>query len=127
MEERRNECENANGKQDPAWHNRAGDAMNKPVKKLRQAGHANNYQQVAEQAIAQAQGLLLHAGIKAGGEGDIGHFDQQNRESVVTAASQHGGQIYDGAYACAEQGTLPIPAGEGVRNDLPRTAVAAIG
>jgi hypothetical protein len=86
--------------------------MGEPVKQLRNAGNGKSNGQVAEQPGAESQGFLLQACVEPGGECNVGSFNDNNREAATKASACHCRQIYEGAGGCAEQGALPIPAGE---------------
>ena len=66
-------------------------------------------------AGAKPESPLLQPGIKAGSEGDIGDFNQNDGEAAKGAGMRQGREINDGAGSCAEQRAFPVPAGEGLR------------
>jgi hypothetical protein len=87
--------------------------MGEPVKKLGQAWNAQCHGQVAQRAGAKAQGLLLQAGVEARGQGDISHFNQDDRETAAQPGSRHCRQIHKRPGSHAEQSTLPVPITQG--------------
>ena len=99
---------------------RTSGAMGKRLESQRQAGNNKNKGQVSEQPGANLQSFLLQAGVDAGSEGDISHFNQNKREAAE-ASVHYGCKVHNGAGRRAEQGALPVPTGKRP-NDKGRTA-----
>ena len=87
-----------------------GDAVGEPVKKLRQAGNADDNQEVAKKVIAQAQRLLLHAGIEPGGQSDVSDLNQDDAKLARVVRARHGNEVDTGANRGGHESALPVPA-----------------
>ena len=90
-------------------------AMREPIEELCERRDAEGHDRIAEQAGTKPEGSLLHSGIQAGSERDVGDFDQDDGESPVRGGARQRGKVNGGARGCTEQGTLPVPAGEHLR------------
>ena len=117
MEEGRDGGKDADGQGGWRGSGCPGGAVGEPVKSQGKPGNAEDDGQVAQQAGTKGQGPLLHAGVKARGKSDIGHFDQNDKEAAAQAGARHGRQVDQGAGSCAEQGAFPVPAGASPRQD----------
>jgi hypothetical protein len=90
MEERGNDCEDADYECGPVRRGRADESVNEPIERLGQARNAENHDQISEQAAAEAESLLLHACIRARCEGDVVNLNQNDGKVLAKPAMGHG-------------------------------------
>ena len=112
MEEGGDERENAGGEDGSIRRSGTDGAMGEPVEKLREAGNANDDDQIADEEGAQRKCTLLHSCVEAGGERDVRHLHSNHGKAPVRPGTRHRHKIDQRTNCGAHERTLPVPAGE---------------
>jgi hypothetical protein len=117
VKERRDQGEHADGKEGFGGCDGSHSAMREPVKELGETGNTDGDDKIAELPRTEGKSTLLHSGVQARSEGDVGYLDCHNGKPAVRARPDHRQQINQRTNSSAHQPTLPIPAGTGLHKD----------